>query len=253
MGCTSLKVLYFIAQGLIPESIASITSRKTIPDSVVKDVVASNSLTVYDKESAKLALKSYYKFIMYRNPLERLVSAYRSKVKRVLLQGVEDERPHYNWLRKRIYKYTHPQEYRKWYHENGRSPVRITFPDFVSYWLDNDDYRTRHDSHLMPIFELCEPCRVRYHYYGNFATFEQDANVLASRIGTSMAYLRQSYYGDSERETDKLTSEYYKQLSLEQNIRVFERLAVELDFYYHLFPSETNSHMDILNITMQIQ
>lgn len=189
---------------------------------------------------------------MYRNPLERLVSAYRSKVKRIPLQGLEDEQPHYNWLRKRIYKYTHPQGYRRWYRDSGSTAIDIKFPDFVAYWLDNADYRTRHDTHLMLIFDLCEPCRVRYHYYGNFATFEQDANVLASRIGTSMEFLRQSYYKNAERETDKITSEYYGQLTLEQKIRVFKRLAVELDFYYHLFPSERNSHVSTLNITTHI-
>lgn len=225
------------------------TSRKTVPDSMLKDIVASSSLLAYSEESSKLALRSYYKYVMYRNPLERLVSAYQSKVKRFPLKGLEDEQPHYNWLRKRIYKHTHPNQYQRWYHDGGQTEVKITFLDFVSYWLDNNHYRTQHDSHLMPIFELCDPCRVRYHYYGNFATFEQDSSVLASRIGTSMAFLRRGYYNSPKNETDKLTSEYYKQLSFKMKIKVLERLSADIDFFYHLFPYERGSHKMILNIT----
>ncbi len=191
--------------------------------------------------------------MMYRDPLERLVSAYRNKVQRFPLTGLEDEKPHYNWLRKRVYKHTHPIEYREWFKQKGIRDVQISFPDFITYWLDNRDYQTKRDEHLVPIFDLCDPCRVRYNYYGHFETFEQDAKVLIEQIGTNATYLRQGYYKRTHMETSVITIiELYKELSELQKILVLERLSRDIDFYYHLFPYKQNSHNVILGLTSKM-
>ena len=244
-------MLYFIAQGKLPSSVADVTAYKRVKDSQIKDVVASNSFTGIEKGTCDKLVQNYFKFMMYRHPLERLVSVYRSKVQRLPLKGLLNEEPHYNWLRKKIYKHTHPELYKKWYQEGGSQKVYIFFPDFISYWLENTDYRTKHDEHLMPIFDLCAPCSVRYHYYGNFMTFEQDAKVLVERIGTTFNYLRRGYYQGSlmDLKTSSIANDFYQKISKNQKLLLLERLSQDIDFYYHLFPYEQNSHKRILNVT----
>ncbi len=249
VGCTNLKVLYFVAQGLLPPELIDTSSYERVSNNLIKEVVASNSLTDLPKETSDKLIKDYYKFVMYRHPLERLVSAYRSKVHNNSLSGIDDEQPHYNWLKKRIYKHTHPEEYKEWFKGNGSHDVDISFRDFIVYWTENDDYRTNHDEHLMPIFDLCAPCSVRYDYYGNFDTFYQDARVLVEQIGTNVAYLRHGYHKEDHNQTSFIALNLYMELSDNQKSVVLERLSQDIDFYYHLFPYKRDSHKFILGTT----
>ena len=221
-------------------------------DNLIKEVVASNSLTDLPKETCDKLIKNYYKFVMYRHPLERLVSAYRSKVQTHTLSGIDDEQPHYNWLRKKIYKHTRPEEYKEWFKGNGHKDVDISFRDFITYWLENDHYRTQHDEHLMPIFDLCAPCNVRYDYYGHFESFEQDVRVLVEQIGTNMTYLRKDYYNQERSRTSFIALDLYNELSDNQKTAVLERLSQDIDFYYHLFPYKKGSHKMILCTTKEL-
>lgn len=242
-------MLFFIAQGLLPKQLLNTTSHRRVKDHLIKEVVAANSYAGLSKEAGDTLVQYYYKYMMYRHPLERLVSAYTNKVQRFPLKGLEDESPHYNWLRKKVYKHTHPNEYRKWFKEKGIRDVEISFRDFITYWLENNHDRTKRDEHLVPIFDLCEPCRIRYNYYGHFETFEQDAKVLIEQIGTNSTNLRHSYYTRNPAHTSLVTMELYKELSESQKTLVFKRLSRDIDFFYHIFPNKQDSHEIFLGIT----
>lgn len=248
VGCTNLKVLFFVSQGLLPTQLLNASLHRRVKDNLIKDVVAANSLAGLSKKNSDQLVQYYYKYIMYRHPLERLVSVYRNKVQRLPLSGLEDEKPHYNWLRKRVYKHTHPEEYKQWFKEKGKREVNIMFQDFITYWLENNHYRTQHDEHLVPIFDLCEPCRVRYNYYGHFETFEQDAKVLIEQIGTNSTYLRRGYYNRRYMETSVITIQLYNELNDVQKMLVLKRLSRDIDFFYHIFPYKKDSHKTILGI-----
>ena len=208
--------------------------------------MAKHSFVHLGRAQREDALNSYFKFIMYRNPLERLVSGYRSKVQRYPLIGTKSENPHYNWLRKEVYKFKHPVEYKAWAAAGSKTAVQISFPDFTDYWSTNPQ-SLRGDEHFRPISEICQPCRSRFNFYGNFKNFEEDTAVLQSVIHAKDEYLRHGYY-NSTTETNYLLSEYYEQLSEEQKRSVFRRLLQELDFFYRIFPEELNTHKQILRI-----
>ena len=194
-------------------------------------------------------LQTYYKFIMYRNPLDRLLSAYRSKIERVPLQGLERYKPHYNWLKKDIFAYKHPDSYRAWKFADGKKQVSISFSDFVDYWIRMRGLQF--DEHFQTIFNLCQPCYARYHYYGNFDTFESDAEVLTENIGSKSILLRSSYYKKGE-QTAYIAPEYYSQLSSLQKKLIITKLAWDLSFYYTIFPSEKDKHKTIMDCDFEL-
>lgn len=187
---------------------------------------------------------------MYRNPLERLVSGYRSKVQRYPLIGMEQNSPQYNWLRRSVYEFKHPREYKVWCDAGSKTPVQISFPDFIDYWLSRP-LALRHDEHFRPVAELCHPCRSRFDFYGNFRNFEEDAAILQMRIGAKESYLRRGYY-NSTTQTISLLVDYYEQLNENQKSSIFNRLWFELDFVYRIFPEEVNTHKLILRISNDI-
>ncbi len=194
-------------------------------------------------------LKNYYKFVMYRNPVERLFSAYRSKVQRFPLVGLEYDTPHYNWLNRNIYAYKHPELYQKWTINESTAPVDINFSDFIDYWLFTGGLN--HDEHFQTIFSLCQPCQVRYSYYGNFNTFDKDADILISHIKSKEILLREGYYEEGER-TSNIAPQYYRELSSKQKKLIVVKLALDLSFFYSIFPLERDSHKDIMDTDIDV-
>ena len=199
----------------------------------------------------RFSLEHYFKYIMYRNPLDRLISGFRSKVVRYPLLGLDKNKPHFNWLRKSIFLQTHPEKYQEYLHQRGKIPINITFSDFIDYWLQQPQ-DIKFDEHFRSILSICQPCRTRYNFYGNFKNFEVDSRVLVERIKAKPQYIRQGYYQSSQVSTEQLAPTLYAQLSTTQKVKVLKLLAQELDFYYHIFPEERNSHKSILGLGVEL-
>ena len=197
------------------------------------------------------ALKHYFKFVMYRHPLERLVSGFRSKVERYPLMGLSENKPHFNWLRKAIFLHTHPDRYNAYLRARGKTAVNITFPDFIEYWL-SEPPKLKYDEHFRSISSLCQPCRTQFTFYANFKHFDVDSQLLVAKIKARPEYLRQSYYTGLYDSTAALAPTLYAQLTQEQKIRVLKFSAQELDFFYHIFPEEVNSHRNILGLDFDL-
>ena len=173
------------------------------------------------------------------------MSGYRSKVARYPLSGLHDDKPHFNWLRKSILLYTQPEQYSTYIQCRGKTAINISFPDFIQYWL-SEPPRLKDDEHFSPISSLCQPCRTQFTFYGNFKNFDVDSQILVENIRAQPQYLRGSYYGEDT--TAVLAPQLYAQLSQQQKHKVLALLAQELDFFYHIFPEEVNSHKSILSL-----
>ncbi|XP_025971311.2 carbohydrate sulfotransferase 14 [Dromaius novaehollandiae] len=132
-------------------------------------------------------LKNYYKFIFVRNPMERLLSAYRNKFGEIkeyqLKYGVEIVR-----------------RYRKGGGQSAGDDV--TFSEFLRYLLDEEAERM--NEHWMPIYNLCQPCAVRYDFIGSYERLNADANYVLEQV-QSPSFIRfperQSWYKPVTAET----------------------------------------------------
>ncbi|KAL5506774.1 hypothetical protein EMCRGX_G008514 [Ephydatia muelleri] len=244
-GCTTLKVLLYVSQGLLPPSEVA-KDKDSVDQLLLEDVMVRASFLSMTPDEHEQALTTYFKFVMYRNPLERMVSVYRSKLSRWPLLGLKRDTPHFNWARRHIYKYTHPEEYKLWEYDRGVVARNVSFEDFVLY-LTTDPMEFKYDEHFAPTFDLCNPCRVRYDYYGNFNTFEEDAAVLMKRIHARPSHLRSSYYQKNDT-TQVVMGQYFSQLDTDLKRKVLHFFAKELHFYYLLFPEEAGTHKDILGL-----
>lgn len=165
------------------------------------------------------------------------------------MQSLDREEPHYNWLRMNIYEYKHPQLFKQWRENRGKKSVEISFLDFIDYWLHKGGLTF--DEHFQSIYELCQPCQVRYSFYGNFNTFNDNAEVLIRHIGSDSSLLREEYYQEGEHTSD-LAPNYYKSLSNQMKKLIVNKLAVDLSFYYTIFPSERDSHKHIMDIEYDV-
>ena len=88
----------------------------------------------------------------FRNPFERLVSAYKDKIREALPGTLHDK------MRRKI---TH--KYRNVAVPRGKklSPSLIpTFKEFVQYIVDENAMHNAPEMHWFPVYSFCNPCQV---------------------------------------------------------------------------------------------
>ncbi|XP_044518146.1 carbohydrate sulfotransferase 14 [Gracilinanus agilis] len=111
-------------------------------------------------EEIRYRLQHYFKFLFVRDPMERLLSAYRNKFGEI-----------------REYQQRYGAEIVRRYRPGaGPSPAGddVTFPEFLRYLVDEEPERM--NEHWMPVYQLCQPCAVRYDFVGFYERLEADAN-----------------------------------------------------------------------------
>ncbi|XP_053134658.1 carbohydrate sulfotransferase 14 [Hemicordylus capensis] len=110
-------------------------------------------------------LKHYFKFIFVRDPMERLLSAYRNKFGEI-----------------KEYQLKYGVEIVKRYRKNpGKSTGDdVTFSEFLRYLLDEEVERM--NEHWMPIYNLCQPCVISYDFIGSYERLNEDANYILERV-----------------------------------------------------------------------
>ena len=94
-GCTNLLVMFFTADGLFSNKKKYYSWRTELRNAVNRGKIGS----IKNTTQRNLVLEEYFKFTMYRNPLDRFVSGYRDKV-----CGKDTA---YFWLRDAVYKFNH--------------------------------------------------------------------------------------------------------------------------------------------------
>ncbi|CAL8349994.1 unnamed protein product [Merluccius merluccius] len=175
-----------------------------------------NTLTSYNRQDIMQRLKSYTKIAFVREPLERLVSAYRDKL--------ESPNTYYHSLfgKPIIAKYRANASKEALSSGNG-----VTFPEFVQYLLDVHR-PVGMDIHWEPANQLCNPCLLDYQFIGKFENMEEEANFLLRQMGAPSNLTMPTSKDrnpESERTTKELTQKYFSQVSAWERQRLY-------DFYY---------------------
>ncbi|XP_063156028.1 carbohydrate sulfotransferase 9 [Candoia aspera] len=173
-------------------------------------------LDSYNLKEIHRRLKTYTKIIFVRDPMERLVSAFRDKF----------EHPN---------SYYHPvfgKAIIKKYRLSADREALITgsgvkFKEFIQYLLDPHRPLVM-DTHWERINRLCYPCTINYNFIGKFETLEEDANYFLRLIDAPDELLFPHF--KDRHSTDKRTNEEVVRQYLAE-IPATERQKV-YNFYY---------------------
>lgn len=120
-------------------------------------------------EEIRYRLKHYFKFMFVREPMERLLSAYRNK-----FGEIESYQKKYGAEIVRRYRKGRAKD-------ASVTGDDVTFGEFVRYLLDEDVERM--NEHWMPIYNLCQPCAVSYNFIGSYEHLGRDSAYVLQRVG----------------------------------------------------------------------
>ena len=122
-------------------------------------------LAEYSEEEITLRLNTYFKFIFVREPLQRLLSAYKNKF--IQLPGYSAK------IRQVIIQDLRPHDF----DPNGEN--YISFAEFIQYFSNN----ISRNQHWRQFEDLCHPCVIDYDFIGHLETLEDDAPLLLKKAG----------------------------------------------------------------------
>lgn len=124
-------------------------------------------LSQYKDKDKLFRLKSYFKFIFVREPLHRLLSAFKDKF-------IGRNRNFSKNIRKVIVKALRPKDF----DPDGEN--NVTFAEFVQFY--SNDIRAL-NPHWQQYEDLCHPCVINYDFIGHLETLKEDAPLLLKMAG----------------------------------------------------------------------
>ena len=124
----------------------------------------------------------------------------------------------------------------------------MTFPEFIRHIIETDI--NKQNEHFRPSMDICHPCLVKYDFYANFKNISSDVKALIEKFQTNPRYYRDESLHSTQEQTNTKLARYYSQLSFRDKFQLLGTLYDELLFYYSLYPSELDSHRQILDIEL---
>uniref|UniRef100_A0A8C6N4Y5 Carbohydrate sulfotransferase n=1 Tax=Mus spicilegus TaxID=10103 RepID=A0A8C6N4Y5_MUSSI len=209
-GCSNWKRILMVLNGLA-------SSAYNISHDTVHYGKHLKTLDSFDIKGVHMRLNTYTKAVFVRDPMERLVSAFRDKF----------EHPN---------SYYHPvfgKAIIKKYRPNASAEALnngsgVKFKEFAYYLLDAHR-PVGMDIHWERVSKLCYPCLINYDFVGKFETLGEDANYFLQLIGAPKELTFPNFkdrHSSDERTNAHVVRQYLKDLSTAERQLIYD--------FYHL-------------------
>ena len=181
--------------------------------------------------------------MIVRNPLERLLSAFINKLSSPLKNNIEVIDTFELHKRSIMEKY-HPEKLKQWIDSGQMEKIQLDFETYLQWIIDTPNHKL--NEHFAPIIELAQPCRIRYHFYGNFKMYASDMEAIIAKLGAPKDwYINRSNHKQGKETSDKMIP-FYSTVRREVKEKLIQDFSDELEFYYTLYPEEKDSMDAIL-------
>ncbi|XP_068955941.1 carbohydrate sulfotransferase 9 [Petaurus breviceps papuanus] len=208
-GCSNWKRILMVLNGLA-------SSAYNITHNAVHYGKHLKKLDSFDLKGIYTRLNTYTKAVFVRDPMERLVSAFRDKF--------EHPNSYYHPVfGKAIIKKYRPNACE----EKINNGSGVKFKEFIHYLLDSHR-PVGMDIHWERVNKLCYPCLINYDFVGKFETLEEDANYFLQLIGAPRGLKFPNFkdrHSSDERTNADVVRQYLKDLSSMERQLIY-------DFYY---------------------
>jgi len=161
-------------------------------------------LKQYSEAEQQQMLEDYYKVVFVREPIDRLLSAYKDKLGNTI-------RHDKIWLKmygRQIIRLFRPNATQ----EEIQRGNDTTFKEFVQYLIR----KKPNNLHWMQYHKLCRPCQLKYDFIGKYETMDRDAEFILRKVGVEGGIIFPKMYktrlGGKDHFFKSLSTEDYKSL-----------------------------------------
>jgi hypothetical protein len=179
-----------------------------------------NRLNHFSRQEVQQMLKNYFTFLFVRDPMERVLSAYKSKF---LKENKYFHRRYGRDIIKRCRHNATPQAL--------KTGSDVTFPEFTKYLVET----RRFDEHWTPFDKLCHPCAVNYDFIGRYEDLGEDAPYLVKKAGIDG---RVSFPPFRASNTTADMLHYYSQISKTKISQIARLYESDYEMFGFSFPGQ---------------
>ncbi|CAH1251508.1 CHST10 [Branchiostoma lanceolatum] len=210
-GCTTTKLVFYNLEKGTNHTLNTVEVHK----------YNFTFLDQYSDEEIQQRLKNYRKFIVVRDPLERLLSAWRDK----FVHGRDLLTEKFQDMWSTIENKT-DSEYDKL--------RNVPFKAFLKAVAM--DQKKWHNAHWEPAYKLCSPCQVKFDFVAHTDTLAEDFPLFFKKIGIT----GKDSFLPKKRQTrgGKFLSEDYKVISFEDMREIWTMFKPDFDMFGYSFEED---------------
>ena len=180
-----------------------------------------NNLNNFSPQEVEEMLKNYFTFLFVRDPMERVLSAYKDKF-------LKENKYFHQVIGRRIVKH---------YRRNATQQALetgsdVSFSEFANYVVDSHRIP---DEHWAPYDKLCHPCAVNYDFIGRFENLYEEASYLIKKAGIEDRVSSHSFHS-SNTAADML--HYYSQIPKERILQMAKIYESDYEMFGYPFPGQ---------------
>ena len=212
-ACSNWKRVLMVLDGRV----TNISAVKKVQHS------AFTRLKDFPPSVAKQKLREYYKFMFVREPLGRLLSAYKDKF--VLNNTVFHKKYGTQIIR----------HMRKNAQANSKGDD-VKIREFLQHVLDS--HAEDLNEHWMPFYKLCQPCVVSYDFIGSMENLESDSTQVLKQLNVNEQVSfprRQNFYRAGGQGYVK--PEKYSHVPLDVKREVRKKYALDYEMFSYEMPN----------------
>lgn len=175
--------------------------------------------------------RKYFKFLIVRDPFEKLLSAFRNK----FLDPYEDDL----WFQEK-YGQIILRKYRNNLTEEEYSKgENVTFPEFAQYLIDLHKKvgESTFNPHWRSIHKLCFPCFIKFDFIGKFETLVQDSNQILNIINaTEITTFEEDGRDKYKEKSAAIMNQYFNLLTKKQVKGLYEIYRYDFEAFGYEIP-----------------
>lgn len=203
-------------------------------DSIYTPKFQSKLTFVKDLHSSQ-EFHRFKKFMFVRNPLKRLLSAYKDKIFAIHPGGRDKVYHQINRLYDE-YPGLNRSKINHFSHENGP----LTFEEylyFVTDWYNSDSQIYSVHEHFLDIHSLCKVCDVKYDFIGKMETLSEEVQYIFNRLDINITFPTYKARNKVQKKpTSELVEDSYRPLPLDLRRKVFNIVKIDALLFEYEIP-----------------
>ena len=214
VACTNFKRIFLGLAGIVKPAEVYNLSGYAVHKKHIDDLKLLKDFNIEERDNITA---QYKKFMFVRDPLERLLSAYRNKFE---THPNKARRANFFELVKQVY-IEHPMRRKERNIIAKLENKTLPFQDFLYFILDHLELKGQVDEHFMPTTTLCNPCKIKYDYIGHYEHLNDEADKIFRDLSIDYKFpARNDNYSSDE--TEDLVKSYYSVLPRELILSIWE-------------------------------